>query len=71
MVRYDSAFSMHIQTAYQRTLPVPLQKLRTVFLAKIEAYRTFVPHCTVMLDSIYARLLYFVGWLSWHIPDVV
>ena len=71
MVRYVKVFSEHIQTAYQRTLPVPLQKLRTVFLAKIEAYRTFVPHCTVLLDSSYARLLYFVGLLSWYIPDVV
>ena len=68
-----------IQRAYQRTVPVPLQKKRTVptyltrtipkkayrtsvpyFLAKIEAYRTYVPYRTV-LPSLPLKVIYVVG----------
>ena len=44
-----------IQTAYQRTVPAPLQKKAyrisvPYFLAKIEAYRTKVLYRTAILD---------------------
>ena len=55
MARYVSTFRTHIQAAYQRTVPVPLQQApyRTsvpYFLAKIEAYRTYLPYRTAILD---------------------
>ena len=43
-----STFSMHIETAYQST--VPSQIARAVLSGKIEASRTHAPYRTAMLD---------------------
>ena len=42
LARYGT-FSTHIQTAYQRTVPVPSQQGRTVLFTKTEAYLTVLP----------------------------
>ena len=44
--RYGT-FNMQIQTAYQRTVPVPLQKTRTVraYRTLQQKFRRTIPYC--------------------------